>query len=173
MRCQNKHVLSSNKVLLFEQWENKPATSREFWSHNSERYFLLCIFFKPRLCHFVGLKSPAHMAFEESSALLASSEGGSWPPDTDHIRAAGTQHVSSTGTFSSLLFFSSLTKMFWGQGTGERVTAVRSLGLCSMTRLCLVPLQCSRWWVTFYCYPYLDLQSLRACLEVLALGLLY
>lgn len=139
--------------------------------HNSERYFFLCIFFEPGLCHFVGLKSPAHVAFEESSALLASSEGGCWPLDTAHGCTAGRQQVSSTP--SAVLFFSSLARMFSALGACERAITVRSLGLCSITRLCQVPWQCCRWWVTFYWHPYLDLQSLRARLEVLTLGLLY
>lgn len=74
---------------------------------------------------------------------------------------------------SALLFFSSLARMFSVQGTRERATAVRSLGLCSITWLCQVPWQCCRWWVTFYWHPYPDLLSLRARLEVLTLGLLY
>lgn len=136
MRCWNKHIPSSNKVPLFEWWESRQATFREFWFHNRERCFLLCILFKPGLCPFAGLKSPVFITLGKSSALSASSEGGSWPPDTDHVRAVGTHQVSSTWTFKSSFIFLFSNKLFWGH---ERVTAVSSPGLFSKTQFCLIP----------------------------------
>lgn len=100
------------------------------------------VFFAVRALPLCG--SLTHMAQGESSALFTTSEGALWPLDTSHARAAGAHQVSS----SQLLHFSN--KTFWGQSICERITAVRSLGLCSTTRLSSATSQPCRWWVAFF-----------------------
>lgn len=162
-------VLTGIKYFCFSSGKRSKLLSEHFCAI-AVKDVLLWGFFKPRLCLSVVLKSLTHVAQEESSALFTTSEGALWPPDTSHIRAAGAHQVSSSQR--SLSHFSPLTKCFEGRAC-ESITAVRSPGLCSTTRLSSATSQSCRWWVTFFWYPYLDLQSLRARLEVLTWGLLY
>lgn len=73
MRCWNKHVVSSNKVLLFDEQENKKLLPESSGVITVKAFSSCVVFFKPGLCHFASLKSPAHTAFKGSSAAFLTS----------------------------------------------------------------------------------------------------